>query len=230
VRTPTPVRKLHHGAAREKTRGQEEHVRTFQNAVCAAMATAICFSAAMTVRAAEAAPAARDFAVTLPAGFGEFVPQSQTTHSGDGDIRTTNWISKAPTGEAVIVTVSQTPGPVRDPKKMITGASASLLKSVNGTVESEEPLSENPVSARLLFRSPAAFFRARLIVAGDHYYQLLYVGRSEAQRSAPAVAQLFDSFAITAPAATPPPATTTTTTTTTKTTVTTTTTAPVPQP
>src|SRR5690348_8100871 len=52
---------------------------------------------------------ASPFAVTLPAGYGEFTRQVQTVPSPEGEIETTSWISKAPTGEAVIVTMSTMP-------------------------------------------------------------------------------------------------------------------------
>jgi hypothetical protein len=48
----------------------------------------------------------------------------------------------------------------------------------------------------LLFRNPNAFFRARSTVSEDRVYQLLYVGRTDEQRGAPAVGTIFDSFEI----------------------------------
>lgn len=139
-----------------------------------------------------------ELTVSLPPGYAEFTRQVQTTKAPEGEIETTNWISKAPTGEAVIVTSSKLPGKILDPQKMITSTRASLLKSLNATLESEESRPGELPSARLLFRSDAAWFRARFTVNDDRLYQLLYVGRSEEQRSAPAVAAIFDSFRVTA--------------------------------
>ncbi|HJQ35733.1 MAG TPA: hypothetical protein VKB93_01210 [Thermoanaerobaculia bacterium] len=143
-----------------------------------------------------AEPAADPFAVTLPEGFGAFTKQVQTTKSPEGDIETSNWIAKAPSGEAVIVTVSKMPGKVLDPQKLIEGTRTSLLKSVGATLETEEPRAGDVPSARLMFQGSGAFFRARLSVIDDHFYQLLYMGRSAEQRTAPAVGQMFDSFQI----------------------------------
>ncbi|HYI12278.1 MAG TPA: hypothetical protein VEK57_24710 [Thermoanaerobaculia bacterium] len=50
----------------------------------------------------------------------------------------------------------------------------------------------------MLFRSDAAYFRARFTVIDDRLFQLLYVGRSEEQRAAPAVSGMFDSFNVAA--------------------------------
>jgi hypothetical protein len=148
---------------------------------------------------ADTAPVASDgFTVSLPAGYAEFTKQVQTTKAPDGEIETTNWISKAPTGEAVVVTSSRLPGKILDPQKLITSTRASLLTSLNAKLESEEPRPGDLPSTRMLFRSDAAFFRARFTVVDDRLYQLLYVGRSEEQRAAPAVGAMFDSFNLTA--------------------------------
>jgi hypothetical protein len=142
------------------------------------------------------------FSVTVPAGYAGFTKQVQTTKSPEGDIETTNWISKAPTGEAVVVTMSRMPGKILDPQKMIASTRESLLKSLGATLESEEPRAGELPSSRLFFRSNAAWFRARFTVLDDRFYQLLYVGRSDEQRNAAAVSQMFESFRIanTAPA------------------------------
>lgn len=148
---------------------------------------------------ARTAPVVNDaFTVSLPSGYAEFTKQVQTTKAPEGEIETTNWISRAPTGEAVIVTSSKLSGKILDPQKLIASTRASLLKSLNATLESEEPRPGELPSTRLLFRSDAAWFRARFTVDHDRLYQLLYVGRSEEQRSAPAVAAMFDSFRVTA--------------------------------
>ncbi|HEX6084048.1 MAG TPA: hypothetical protein VF266_05955 [Thermoanaerobaculia bacterium] len=145
------------------------------------------------VAQAQSAP----FTISLPAGYAEFTKQVQTTKAAEGEIETTNWIAKAPTGEAVIVTSSRMPGKILDPQKMIDSTRASLLGTLKATLESEEPRPGELPSTRMLFRSDAALFRARFTVSDDRLYQLLYVGRSEAQRSAPAVAAMFDSFRLT---------------------------------
>jgi hypothetical protein len=151
---------------------------------------------------AQSTPVTNDaFTIALPAGYAEFTKQVQTTKAPAGDIETTNWVSKAPTGEAVIVTESKLPGKILDPQKLIESTRASLLKTLNATLESEEPRAGELPSTRLLFRSDAAWFRARFTVDDDRLYQLLYVGRSADQRSAPAVSAIFDSFHLTAPTA-----------------------------
>ena len=144
------------------------------------------------------APVASDgFTVSLPSGFAPFTKQVQTAKAPEGEIETTNWISKAPTGEAVVVTSSRLPGKILDPQKLIASTRESLLKSLNATLESEEPRPGDLPSTRMLFRSDAAVFRARFTVVDDRLYQLLYIGRSEEQRAAPAVSGMFDSFDVT---------------------------------
>jgi hypothetical protein len=173
----------------------------------------------MVALAAGAAAVTTDlFSVNLPDAYAAPV-MSTATQNG---ISTSTWIAKAPTGEAVVISVSTMPAKIADPSKVIDSTRDSLLKSVKGTLDSEQPLA-GPLPARdLLFRSGTAFLRSRLIVNGDKLYQLLYVGRTQAERDVPAVGQMFDSFKIVAPVVTS---------TTTSTTVTTTTTpAPVPPP
>ncbi len=153
---------------------------------------------------ADNSPVANDgFTVSLSAGYGEFTKQVQTTKAPEGEIETTNWISRAPTGEAVVVTSSRMPGKILDPQKLIASTRASLLASLNATLESEEPRPGDVPSTRMLFRSDAAYFRARFTVVDDRLYQLLYVGRSADQRAAPTVGKMFDSFRITATPAAP---------------------------
>jgi hypothetical protein len=163
----------------------------------------VSFAVLLTIAGAGAhadnAPVANDgFTVSLPAGYAEFTKQVQTTKAPEGEIETATWISKAPTGEAVVVTSSKLPGKILDPQKLITSTRASLLKSLNATLESEEPRPGDLPSTRMFFRSDAAFFRARFTVVDDRLYQILYVGRSEDQRAAPTVSTLFDSFHVTA--------------------------------
>lgn len=151
----------------------------------------------------SAAPVKTDaFSITLPEGFGEFATQAQKTDSPEGKIDTTNWISKAPTGEAVVVTVSTMPAPITDAGKAMDGMRESLLKSLNATLESEEKIDEGK-AANLLFKSSGAFLRSKLVVDGNRMMQVLYVGRSEEQRGAAPVGEIFRSFQVeTAPAET----------------------------
>lgn len=159
----------------------------------------VIFAVLLMVAAAGAhADDANDvFTMTLPPGYTEFTKQVQTTKAPEGEIETTNWISKAPTGEAVVVTSSRMPGKILDPEKMIASTRTSLLASLNATLESEEPRQGDVPSTRMLFRSDAAYFRGRLTVVDDRLYQLLYVGRSEDQRAASAVGEMFNSFRLT---------------------------------
>lgn len=134
------------------------------------------------------------FDITLPAGFAEFTKQVQKAESPDGTVETTNWISRAQTGEAVVVTMSKMPGKILDPEKMMNATRDSLLKSLKATVESEQALPGEKKSTMIQFRSDAAVLQSQLLVDEDRLFQVLYVGRTPEQRSAPAVAQLFSSF------------------------------------
>lgn len=155
------------------------------------------FAAVLFAVAAHAAPVKTDaFSITLPEGFGEFATQAQKTDSPEGKIDTTNWIAKAPTGEAVVVTVSTMPALITDAVKAMDGMRESLLKSLNATLESEEKVEGR--AANLLFKSAGAFLRSRLVVDGNRMIQVLYVGRSEEQRGAAAVGEIFQSFALAA--------------------------------
>ena len=140
------------------------------------------------------------FQIELPDGFSKFTEQTQSSKQEQGVIETTNWVSKSPSGEAVVVTLSTMPGPILQPEKLIASTRDSLLKSLKATLESEEKREDVFPSERLIFKSENAFFRSRFVVAGDRFYQLLHVGRSADQRSAPAVQTMFNSFAINAPA------------------------------
>ena len=163
--------------------------------------------AAMAVLAvtasAQNAPAGA-FELTLPDGYAEYTTQTQNVASPEGQIETTNWISRGKSGEAVIVTVSKMPGKILDPQRLITSTSESLLKSLGATLESSEPREGALPSTRVLFHSNAAWFRARFTVVDDRLYQLLYVGRSAEQRDAQVVGFMFDTFAV-PPAAPAPP-------------------------
>ena len=143
---------------------------------------------------ASAGPVKTDaFSINLPEGFGEFATQAQKTDSPEGKIDTTNWISKAPTGEAVVVTVSTMPAPITDSIKAMDGMRESLLKSLNATLESEEKIDDGK-AANLLFKGGGAFLRSKLLVDGNRMMQVLYVGRSEEQRNAATVGEIFQSF------------------------------------
>ena len=142
------------------------------------------------------------FDITLPAGFSEFDRQVQTAESPEGPVETTNWVSRADTGEAVVVTVSKMPGQILDPDKLIDATRDSLLKSLKATLENEQDLEGEQRATILKFRSQSenpVYLQSRLAVDDDRLYQVLYVGRSAEQRAAPAVAQLFSSFRVIEP-------------------------------
>ena len=148
-----------------------------------------------TILIAAAAQAAEPFNLTLPTGFGAFTSQTQTA----GKIQLTNWISKSPTGEAVVVTMSKFSGKILDPSKLFASTRDGLVKSQNLILDSEEKLAGTPVSERLSFHTGSnVFVRSRLIAAGDRLYQVLYVGHTTEQRDNPAVGTMLDSFAINA--------------------------------
>jgi hypothetical protein len=144
--------------------------------------TTLLLVAAMAASAQEADP----FTVTLPEGYGVFAKQVQSTDSPEGKIETTNWVAKAPTGEAVVVTMSRMPGRILDAGKLIDSMRQSLRKSVGATTESDVNL----------FRTGAAVFRSHYVIDEDRLFQLLYVGRSDEQRNHASVAQLFESFKL----------------------------------
>lgn len=147
------------------------------------------------------------FSLTLPDGFTEFAKQDKTTDSENGPINTATYVSKAPTGEAVVVTVSTMPKKISDPAKFISSTRDSLINSLKAKLENEAKGStEN--SSVLNFRTETAqpvFLRSSLQVSDNRFYQVLYVGRTEEQRNAAATAKLFDTFAVAAPAAAPAP-------------------------
>jgi hypothetical protein len=167
-------------------------------------------AASLMAMVAGAAEISTDsFDVVLPAAFAA-PAKTNTTQAG---IDITTWVSKAPTGEAVVISVSKMPAKIADPAKVMDGTRDSLLKSVKGVLESEEALPGDMPARRLLFRSGTAFLRSRLVVKDDRLVQLLYVGRSEQQRAVPEVGRMFDSFRVlgppmTASAAQPKPVTT----------------------
>jgi hypothetical protein len=134
------------------------------------------------------------FGINLPTGFGAFTKQAQPVDAKK--IETTNWISKSPTGEAVVVTVSKLPGKILDPTKMMASTRDGLIKSLNATIESDEKAAGDMPSEHLTFHNAQAFLRSRLVVDNDRLVQLLYVGRSADQRALPGVAEMFNSFHV----------------------------------
>lgn len=177
--------------------------------IVTAAAALLCIASAGVVAEAASPVANESFAITLPDGFGEFTSQSQKTKAADGEIETTNWVSKAPTGEAVVVTVSRMPGRILDPQKLMASTRDTLLASLKAQVEKEEKVEGDLPAMDILFRGQTEnppYLRSKLAVSEDRFYQVLYVGRSEEQRANASVAALFDSFHIGAagtPAATP---------------------------
>ena len=151
--------------------------------------------------AAEPTPVSNEsFGVTLPAGFTAFTEQKQTTKGENGDIATTTWISKFPTtGEAVVVTMSDMPGKILDPEKMMASTRDSLVASLKATVENEQKIDGDLAFTFKSNGANPAYLQSRLVVAEDRLYQILYVGRSEEQRAAQSVVELFSSFKIVAP-------------------------------
>ncbi|HUJ15424.1 MAG TPA: hypothetical protein VL284_16680 [Thermoanaerobaculia bacterium] len=170
--------------------------------------------AAAAAFAAEPTQVQNDqFSMTLPTGFGDFAKQTQTVSSPDGKkTEVTTYVSKSPTGEVAVVSVSKMPGKVDDADKLFASTRDALLKTTNGTLDKEEKLPGSNPGERLWFHSSnGAFLRSRLLVVGDTLYNVLYVGHSEEQRNNPAVASMLDTFM---PANAQPVAQTTTATTT----------------
>ena len=168
------------------------------------------------------------FNITLPAGFTAFTNQTKSADSPDGKIDTTTWVAKSQAGQAVIVAMTKMPGKILDPDKMNQSTRDALVKSLNGSVESEQKLAGDTSGENLMFKSNSApvFARAELIITGDRQYQVIFIGHADADRTAAPVTAMFDSFKATAqtstttattsstPAATSTSTTTTTTTTT----------------
>lgn len=143
------------------------------------------------------------FSLTLPVGFGEFAAQTQKSKAADGgDIETTNYVSKSPTGEAIVVTVSTMPAKVLDPQKLMNSTRDTLLGQLKATLESETKVDGDMAAVELLFHGQTEnppYLRSRLAVQENRFFQLLYVGRNEAQRSGPSVTRLFESFRVATP-------------------------------
>ena len=163
--------------------------KSFKTIAARAMAVVFFAGAAHVAMAQHVEDGA--FSITLPEGYSKFTKQEQKA----GEITATNWISKAPTGEAIVVTMSQMTGKILSPDAMIESTRDSLLKTLNATLEKEQK-GEGEGDALYFFRSPGAVFESRLVVDDSRLFQLLYVGRSDEQRDAPAVTKLFESFTI----------------------------------
>lgn len=168
------------------------------------MKTRIWLTAAAALLIAVAAGAEQvsndAFSLTLPTGFGEFKKETKTVEGKEGKIETNNWISKSPTGEAVIVTVSKMPGKILNPTQMIDGTRDGLLKQLNATVDNEQPLPGEMHGKLITFHGSNVFLTSQLAVNKDMLYQLLYVGRTADQRNNPSVSDMFRSFHVNAPA------------------------------
>src|ERR1700747_2097770 len=81
--------------------------------------------------AAAADFATESFGITLPPGFAD-PTKTETTQSG---IVTDTWVSKSPTNEAIVISISKMPAKIADPVKLMDSTRDSLLKSVKGTLE-----------------------------------------------------------------------------------------------
>ena len=161
---------------------------------------AVAAAAAMFLSGAVQAQAAEPFSITLPTGFGAFATQSQSVDAPDGKIETTNWITKSPSGEAVVITVSKMPAKILSPEKLIASTRDSLIKSLGATLEGEEAVTGALNGSQIKFKSNGAWLSSRVLIDEQTIYQVLYVGRSEEQRALPVVADMFNSFQVNAPA------------------------------
>ncbi len=134
------------------------------------------------------------FRIDLPGGFQPFEKRTDTQKTADGEVVTSAWIAKSSTGEALIISESKMRGKILDPDKLFDKTRDALLASLKGTIEADEKSSASASARRLLFKTPGAFIRARLMADGNRLFQILYVARSSEQRQAPAVSALFSSF------------------------------------
>ena len=160
---------------------------------------AVAAAAAMFLSGAVQAQAAEPFSINLPTGFGAFATQSQSVDAPDGKIETTNWITKSPSGEAIVITVSKMPGKILSPEKLISSTRDSLIKSLGATLEGEEAVSGTLTGSQMKFKATGAWLSSRVLVDEQNLYQVLYVGRSAEQRELPVVAEMFNSFEVKAP-------------------------------
>lgn len=139
------------------------------------------------------------FTTTLPDGFPGFSAEgAQKAQGMEGTIETRPWISRASNGEAVVVTITKMPQTIQSPHATLGRTRDQLLKVFRSTLEKETSLPGVRPGSDLVFRSTdgSAFFRAQLTVINDTIYQVVYFGLSEAQRNAPQVARVFDTFKI----------------------------------
>ena len=148
---------------------------------------------------ASAAETSR-FKVALPDGFSEFAAtKSQAGESTTGKVEAENWLSRSKTGEAVVVTVTHLPSKVERPAELLTGARVTLLKMFRSELEREQSIPGTRNTSEYVFHSiegAPLFFRARVTANPDSMVQMIYVGRSEAQRDAAQVGRMFQSFQI----------------------------------
>ena len=151
---------------------------------------------AVSVSAAETSR----FKVTLPDGFSEFAAtKSEAGKSTAGKVEAENWLSRSKTGEAVVVTVTHLPSKVEKPAELITGARASMLKMFRSELDREQSFPGTRNTSEYFFHSVEGtplFFRARITANPDSMVQMIYVGRTEAQRDAAQIARMFQSFQI----------------------------------
>ncbi len=165
-----------------------------------AAAAIVAAGLAQIANAADAQP----FQLTLPTGFGTFASKAQTAKDQNGkDIQITNWISKSPTSEAIVVTVTKMWAKIANPNLQMASMRDAVIKSVpNATLDSQQKLDGSTPAMTFDFHSgTAVFLRAKLMVKGDSMYQLLYVGRTPDERANPSVESMFQSFVINAPQA-----------------------------
>jgi hypothetical protein len=139
------------------------------------------------------------FSATLPDGFPDFSAEgTQKAQVPDGIIETRPWIARAANGEAVVVTVTKMPNTIQSPHAILGKTRDQLLKVFHSSLENESRLPGTRPGSQLVFRSTdgSAYFRAQLTVINDTIYQVVYFGTSEAQRNAPQIARVFDTFKI----------------------------------
>lgn len=172
--------------------------KLIRHAIATAAATTLLAGIAL---AAEPTKVTNDaFSITLPGGFTAFTSQTKTADSKDGKVETTNWVAKSDAGQAVIVAMTKMPAKILAPQKMMDSTRDALLKSLNATIETETKIAGDIPAESLLFKNSGVspvFVRGEFLVSVDKLYQILYVARSEQQRSDPAVAAMFDSFKAT---------------------------------
>jgi len=155
----------------------------------------IALTAAAAAIAAEPTPVQNDaFSLTLPTGFGQFAKTTQSVPSKNGKkTDVTTWISDSPTGEKIIVVQSVLPGKVDDASKLFSSARDGMVNGQHLTLDNDQKV--NDTTEMLNFHGGTKFLRSRFVlVGGDHFYQVFYLGNSADQRDNPTVSAMFDSF------------------------------------